>query len=107
MKQPLIFLLLFSLVIVTNSNSQTSTNSNKATVIFYRSTMWGGAYSYKLNQGDSTLTKIKYKSFYAIELNEGIYNYWAKNCGGRDNISLNVKAGHKYFIKCKKTFSIS
>lgn len=105
MKSLLTLALLFILTI-TLVYSQTPPDTNKAIVIFYRTTMWGGAYSYKLMQGDSTLTEIKYKCFYPIELIKGTYTYWAKNAGGKDEITLNLKSGHTYLIKCETSFSV-
>ena len=105
MKQPLTLTLLFLLTTITLVFSQTLADTNKATVIFYRSNQWGSLYHYKIKQGDSTLTKIKFTAFYMLKLEEGTYNYWAINFGGRDDITLNLKAGHTYLIKCETQFS--
>jgi len=86
--------------------SQVPPDTNKAIVLFCRTTMWGGAFSYRLMKGDSVLTKIKYKSFYPIEVKEGAHTFWAKNAGGKDEITMSLKAGHTYIIKCKTSFSI-
>ena len=88
-----------SLFAETTAYSQSSGSPNTATVIFYRTAMWGGAYSYKLRMADSVLTKVKFKSFYSTELNKGVYNFWGR-IFGRTNFSLDVKPGKVYFVKC-------
>src|SRR4051812_5526946 len=94
-----LFCIFYLLVVTTKTYSQSSVNEKKSTVIFYRTAMWGGAYSYKLRMEDSVLTKIKFRSFYSIELKEGVYNFWGR-VYGRTDFSLDVKQGKTYFVKC-------
>ncbi|HEV7621765.1 MAG TPA: DUF2846 domain-containing protein, partial [Flavisolibacter sp.] len=84
---------------LTTVYSQQLPNDRKAIVYVYRSSMWSGAYGYKLRQGDSTLYKIKFKSFYVMKLNEGTHYFWAKTIG-RTDLTLTVEAGKSYFVKC-------
>ena len=90
-------ILLCILFFKTYSFSQGSTDS--ATLIFYRSSLSGAAYSYNLKLDTTSIARMKTKSYKILKLMDGNYTFWGKVVS-KGEIEIHVESGKYYFIKC-------
>ncbi len=77
-------------------------NIDYATLNIYRFSGAGALVAYDVYLGDSVVCRVKNKSKQTIQINKNKLGYnslWAKT-ESKDEIPVNLEAGHQYYVRC-------